>query len=422
MTSFGKTLRSHASALGFGLAAALSAVAASSIAVAPAYAQTETSMEFGKPYQEATAAYKAKSYSTALAKADEAGKHAKSVKEKLAVEQLRTGVYNAQGNKAKLVSSLEAQLAIGGLSADMVRSHKLTIAGTYAQLGQTSKALQLTKEYVNQYGGSSQQYAYLASSALAAKNTSEAISYANKAIDQSRKEGKKPSEKMFNIIMKANYDAGKMDDYYAALERAAGEYPKPAYMKGIIDRAEKAPRFDRNGLTLDVQRAYMAANIPMTDKDKREMAEQAVTRGMAAESVALFKEMFDSGKLGGASDPLAARNKGLYDRAKADAEAQKNGGLAKDEADAASQPTGLLYVQTGEKYIGMGDYAKAVELIQKGIDKGSLKPDELANAQLHLGYAQYKAGKKSDARKTWAAIKSDNGAQELGKAWTLIAK
>ena len=68
------------------------------------------------------------------------------------------------------------------------------------------------------------------------------------------------------------------------------------------------------------------------------------------------------------------------------------------------------------------NYPKAIEVLQKGIDKGQMEPGALAFAQLHLGMAQYKAGKKDDARKTWSTIKADNGAGWLARAWTALSR
>ena len=79
-------------------------------------------------------------------------------------------------------------------------------------------------------------------------------------------------------------------------------------------------------------------------------------------------------------------------------------------------------MQVGENYYTAGDYKKAVELIEKGIAKGQLEPGAHAYAQLHLGMAQYKAGQKDAARKTWAEVKADNGAGWLARAWTAISK
>lgn len=423
MKSFGKALRKRIPAVGLGLVSALAIGATTAVVATPsAYAQAKASREFGEPYTQAREAIQAKNFSGALPLLDKAAPHAADNAQKLAVEQLRTAVYAGTNNTPKLIQSLEAQLALGGLPAATVKSHKATIMGLYAQQGNDAKALQLTKDYVNQYGGTAQQYAYLASSSLKANDRAGAINFGTKAIEQSRAEGAAPKEQLFNIVMKAHYDNEDLDSYYGVLEQAAVVYPKDTYWKALIARSEKAPQFNRQQLTHDLYRAMEAAGISLAQNDKLAMAEQAFTRGMAVEAESVIKPMFDSGEIGGADDKNATRNKRLYDGIVEAANADRAGGLDDSLAEAEAASTGVIYTAIGEAYIGLGQYDKAVELIQKGIDKGGLKPDELAMAQLHKGIAQYKAGNTSAARTTWGEVDATNGAEELARNWTLISR
>ena len=89
---------------------------------------------------------------------------------------------------------------------------------------------------------------------------------------------------------------------------------------------------------------------------------------------------------------------------------------------AAAKATGAGYVAVAESYMANGDTAKAIDNFQKGLTKGALEPGEVDYAKLRLGIAQLKAGKKDDARKTWAEVKSDNGSGWLARVWTAISK
>jgi hypothetical protein len=422
MHSLGKALRGSVSALGL---AFLGMAAVTTVTAPAAYAQ-KASKEFVTNYNEATAALDAKNYALAVSKADAAQPHAKAGQEKLALESIRIKAYYATKNYKGLIKALESQQAIGGLTAEQLKANKETVMGLYDQIGDNAKAVALTKEYVNTYGGSSDKYAYLASNSLKAKNYDEAISYAQKAIDQARKEGKKPSDKMFNVQMAAYIERKDLDSYYATLEKAAAEYPKAQYIEPLIDRATKEPKFKRVDTLLDIYRAKVAAGVKLSPSDQMAMGEQALSRGMSAEAEATFAPLFKAGTVGGADDKDAARNKRLFDSAQAAAKSDKSGGLADSEKEAAGKPTGLGYLQTGEAYLGTGDYAKAAELIQKGIDKGQLDDGQIALAKLRLGIAQYKAGQKDTARKTWTDVKddkgADNGAAALASSWILISK
>ena len=79
-------------------------------------------------------------------------------------------------------------------------------------------------------------------------------------------------------------------------------------------------------------------------------------------------------------------------------------------------------IRVAEKAMGYGDNAKAIDLFQKGLAKPN--PDAAAAdyARLHLGIAQFNAGKKADAQATWATIKTDGSAMQFAKHWTLVSK
>jgi len=418
MNSFGKTLRSTTAAVGLAL---LGMATVTAVTAPAAYAQ-KASKEFVTAYNEANAALDAKNYAVAIQKADAAAPHAKDQAQKLAVESVRVKAYYGTKNNAGLLKALEAQQAIGGLSAEALKANKATVLGVYAQMGNDAKAIQLTKEYISSYGGTTDQYAFLASNSLKAKSYDEALSYSQKAIDQSRKEGKKASDKMFNIQLQSYIDQKQMDKYYATLEKVAVEYPKEIYIKPLIERAVKEPKFKRVDTQLDIYRAMVAAGIKLSTADQLGMGEQALSRGMSVEAEKVLDPLFKAGTVGGASDTNAERNKRLYASAQKAAKEDKASGLVASEKEAATKPTGLNYVETGESYIAIGDYDKAIDLIQKGIAKGQLDDGQLGLAQLRLGIAQFKAGKKDDARKTWSEIKADNGAATLAKSWIVISK
>jgi tetratricopeptide (TPR) repeat protein len=402
---------------------ALCGVTGAAILAAPGVvAQTSSTPEFVNPYKEANAALKARRWADAIAKADQASPHAKSQQEKLGVASLRVAAYAGSGNKAKQIEAMEQQIATGGLNAAQVRATRQGIIGLYSQLGQDAKAVQLTREFINSYGGTSDLYAYLASEGLKSGDRKGAIDNAQKAIDAARKEGKRPSEKWHNIIMKANFDAGNLDAYYAALERAVLDFPKDEYWRALIVRAEKAPKFRRTDTQLDISRAMQASKIKMKLEDLKGHGEQALSRRMPIESEAVMKPLFDNGTFGGANDKNAARNKSLLATAAAQAKSMREAGLAAAETAAATAPTGAAFAEVGEAYMTAGDHKKAIELMNKGIAKGGLPPEAVALVQLRLGIAQLRSGDKEGARKTWAAIKADNGAQELAKAWTLISR
>ena len=63
---------------------------------------------------------------------------------------------------------------------------------------------------------------------------------------------------------------------------------------------------------------------------------------------------------------------------------------AQEEAEANKSAAGELDVKLGEVYYGFGDYQKAVDAINKGLQKGNIKHQDEAYVYLGLANAQLK--------------------------------
>jgi tetratricopeptide (TPR) repeat protein len=213
-----------------------------------------------------------------------------------------------------------------------------------------------------------------------------------------------------------------MDEYFKVVERVAPVLKQDTYWRMLIDRTKKEPKFKSNEAMLDVYRALDSAGVKLTVIEQKEMADLALNRGNAIVAEKIRAPLFKACTLVGASDNDSDLNKRLYDRAVADAKADKATDLAKSEAEAASKTTGDQYATTAEAHLGAGNYAKAIELYEKALAKGNMDPGAIDLAKVRLGIAQFKGGKKAEAKKTWESVKADNGAAWLAKSWLAIAK
>jgi Flp pilus assembly protein TadD len=109
----------------------------------------------------------------------------------------------------------------------------------------------------------------------------------------------------------------------------------------------------------------------------------------------------------------------LLDSAKKSA-ASDQPGLAKLEADGATAASGDKLVGVGIGYFSYGDYARASKDIAAGLDKGMSK--DSVDARLILGIAQFKAGDKDSAIKTFEAVKGDPTDARLAQLWIIHTK
>lgn len=399
---------------------------AGSVAFAPAAvaAPIKSSPEFGKPMQEAKKAIESGDLTTAAAKLDQAAPHAKAPVEKLAIEQFRMSIAVKKKDTAAIIKAMEAQIATGALPASEVQKYRQQFPGLYDGQKNTAKAVEAAKAYIGQYGMDTQLASYLASKALAAKDYNGATDWINKAIEADKKSGKKPPQAWYEIALAAQYQkaggasAKDLSAYYTALERIVVDYPSEKYWRELTKRAEREAHYNKNDMGLDEFRLMVAAGIPLKPEEGVEMAELALTRFLPAEAVSVLKPLVDSGKVGGASDKKGERTKRLLADATAKAATDITPAI---ESEASADATGKKLAQLAEVYMTHGQHDKAISSFQAAIGKiADAAPKD--SAKLRLGIAQYKAGKKDDARKTWADVKADNGSAMLAHYWIIVSK
>lgn len=424
MHTLGKLMRNRLPGLGLVSAVAIAAMIAATPAASaqkPPAKPTE-SKEFIAAYKAATDAMNAKDWAGELANAEKAAPLAKDPTAKTAALQMQLQANANLGKKDELLAVIETLLAQpGSLPPDQVKAYRGGQIDLYREKGNDAKVFDLTTAYIKDYTGTPDMYASQASYAYRQKDYANALTNANAAIDAAQKAGAKPKESWYAIVINSYIGQNDMPNYYASLERTFGDYPKPEYIRGLIDRTTKEPKFNRAKNILDVYRTLVAAKIELKPNEVADMGEQAFTRANTAEAEKILAPL-DKANWAGVEAANVAHMKGTYEKAQAGAKKDAAGGLAGSEKDAAASPKGIVSINVADAYLGAGDSAKAIELYQKGIAKGGMDEGDVAYARLGLGIAQFRSGQKEEAVKTWSAIKADNGAGVLAHDWILISK
>lgn len=147
------TMRYSISALALGVLTVGSLGAATAV-FAPA-AEAQSSKDFVDNYVAAKALIDVQQYSEALPKVEAASNYAKSSAEIHAVGGMKILVLSRLGNKEQLAKAIEAELALAGLADVQRKNYKAMLAVAYADMGQTEKALELTKELTAEGGNNS---------------------------------------------------------------------------------------------------------------------------------------------------------------------------------------------------------------------------------------------------------------------------
>jgi hypothetical protein len=246
--------------------------------------------------------------------------------------------------------------------------------------------------------------------ALVTKDFNKAEGLAQKAIATKTAAGQKPTEFLYTALAEI-YQGQKSPKFGPSLVELVKAYPNPRNWKFLLQDFQLRTRMTDKS-AIDLYRLMYNTGVLDTQADVLDYAFTAFDGGLAIEAQKVIESNMASGKIGKGS----AEAKDTLARAKT---AQANDDpMPKQEARAAAAKTGDLDLFVGNAYLGGGNYAKAIDLIKRGLGKG-LKDKNSAN--MKLGIAQLMNGDKVSAQATFANVAGDAKQTELAKHWSLYA-
>lgn len=333
--------------------------------------------------------------------------------ENYVIDRIRLALASSTKNDAMAIETLERVIASGRLEAKENESFLQALGSYYFNAKNYPKALETFKRY--QAVSSTPQAVtpaivrahYLSGDFAAARTELEGM------IAAAEKAGKAPAEDDLRMYASALGKLKDFDGYTVALEKLVAHYPAPDLWADLLSRMSSRKGFD-NRLQADLFRLiFEAAPGEMGAGEYVELAELAMLGGYPAEAKKVVEAGFAAGVLGTGSN--AALHKKLRTRVtKSAADDVKT--IAAGEKSAMAAKDGIGLVNTGFAYATMGQHDKGIDLIQKGIAKGTKRAEE---AKLRLGQAYFLAGRKDEATKAFASVKGDKNINDLARYWSL---
>ncbi|HEY4070369.1 MAG TPA: tetratricopeptide repeat protein [Sphingomicrobium sp.] len=353
---------------------------------------------------------------TAVSKADYANVPAKlaaaqavatTPDDKYAIGQLQLKAALAQKDNAAMGAAVDAIASSGFV--DATTSSKLyasygTTLYNEKQFGPAAAAFQkaVTIEPKNV-----EVYSLLGEAKFAQGQKAEAAADFQRAVQLQTASGQKPDESLLKRAVSVAYEA--RSPLAVDLGRQwVTNYPNPDSWRNSIAIYRNMNHPDVEG-TLDLLRLMQATGAMTSAGDYALFAESAADQSNFNEAQAVM----DAGIAAKVVDPSSAQFRDIINGLKG-----KQKATAADlEAAAKMSPSAMNLLRIGDRYYGMGDYAKAAEVYRKvlgasGADK------ELAN--LHLGIALARAGDKAGAA---AALNAVSGPRaDIAKYWLVYAQ
>jgi tetratricopeptide (TPR) repeat protein len=147
---------------------------------------------------------------------------------------------------------------------------------------------------------------------------------------------------------------------------------------------------------LDVFRLMRQTKALAGEKDFYDYAEVANARALPGEAKAVIEEGFANNAVSKTSKPVNEMLALVNGKIGAD-----KASVASDEKRARASADGKIAANTGNAYLGYGDYTKAIELFKLALSKGGVDNDAV---NTRLGIALAMMGQKEEARTAFKAV------------------
>jgi tetratricopeptide (TPR) repeat protein len=394
------------------VASAVAMVLGSTVAVADD-AKPQVSIAAGKDLQEAQKDMQAHKWDEMLTVLDKVKNNPKKNEyDEHVMNEFYATAYANKKQYQEATGPLEKIIASKFTPPSELKSRVVQAASMFEELKNYDKAIEYGNRAIKDGYGTPAVQLVVAQSYYQKNDFKDTSHFIRGLVDDQIKAGQMPSDEMLQLglssAVKMNDDAGQSH----WLELLVAYHPKPEYWQNLLDGMFRAKLSDKQ--LLQVYRLAVDVNAIKRGSDYAEMAQLSLDAGSPGEAVAVLSKGFANNVFTEAADKN--RNQHLLDSAKKEA-ATDQPGLAKNEADAASAPTGDKLVGVGTGYFGYGDYAKASKDLAAGLAKGPTK--DPTDARLLLGIAQFKAGAKDDAVKTFRSVKGDPTLERLASLWSL---
>lgn len=377
---------------------------------APAQSKPNTinpSKKAFKAIVELKGAVDAKDYASVPAKAAAAQALATTKEDRYLIAKFQLDTAVAQNDFAGEAAAIDALASSGYLdatkSAELYSSLGVSLynAKQYAQAAATyEKALQLSPN-------NSDFLINLAESRFASGQKAEAAQTMQRAIQASLAAGKKPDEPLLSRAARIAYDAqlplvGELGrEWVAAYPSSKSWYNSIAFYRNLM-------KPDVEG-TLDLLRLMQATDSLTQAADYNLFATASAEQYNFNEAQAVIDQGI-AAKIVNPTDPLFRDTvTGLKGKQKAT--------VADLETAAKTAANGMALLRIGDRFYGIGNYARAAELYRQSMGKPGVDAN-LAN--LHIGMALARSGDKAGAT---AALNSVAGSlSEIAKYWLVYVQ
>ena len=402
-------------------AAVVTSPAAAAAAAAAEPAKPTVSKAVVKQLADAQKAGQAKKFDEALAKLAEAEAiTTRTPYDTFVMHQLRAYTYSQMGRTNDAIPSYIAELDSGFLSADEQDRISRGVTTLYYQQKDYAKTTEFGQKVIAAGRADADAYFMIGHAYYLQDKYPEAIGIAKAYLAEAAKKGQKPSENSLLLLTQASAKQRDIPGLTDSLGLLVEHYGKPDYWRDLlVTLRDNTGRGANNDVyTFNIYRLMRETSTLRESNDFLEMAQLAVQLGSPGEAVDALTRGQKAAVFTAESDKSASRNQ-LQSAGKL-AESDR-AGLAKFEIEAKAAKAGEGDVRLGQTYLSYDQPDKALEALQRGIAKGSLRNAD--EAQILLGISLLRLGRKDEAAAAFKATKgTDARLGNLARLWGIHAR
>jgi lipopolysaccharide biosynthesis regulator YciM len=289
---------------------------------------------------------------------------------------------------------------------DKAKSYK-PLAQIYAQQHTYDKAAQYATQWA-QAGGGADAYGLLANIYLIQKDCKNGVAALEHAV-----EGREASESELKQQNYCYYQLGDKPKRQAVMEQLVARFLKREYLYDLVLIYQEQKIDDRALLSL--YRLSFDKDFMTRESEFVEYADMALNAGAPAEAL----QVLNQGVAKGAVKLIAPSDHNSRSLAQAKAQAAEDRKqIPQLDKEARAGKNGEADVKVGLAYLGLGDYPKVVESIERGLSaERAARVKRADDANMMLGIAYAKLGKKDEATKAFTAAKGDPRMVKAATIW-----
>ncbi len=293
----------------------------------------------------------------------------------------RKAVNEMVSSQSKLITNLPDLLYNAGAMAYEAGDYRDAVA----KLGQADQA------------GSQDVNRYLLSAEANFKlnQVPAGLAILRKAVDQQKASGQPAPQEWFRRAVGMSMKAKLNPELTAWSMDMVRSYPTATNWRDALVLYRDGARLDPL-VQLDVFRLMRQTKSLAGEKDFYDYAEVANARALPGEAKAVIEEGFANNSVSRTSKPVNEMLALVNGKIGAD-----KASVAADERRARASADGKIAANTGNAYLGYGDYAKAIELFKLALSKGGVDNDAV---NTRLGIALAMMGQREDAKSAFKAV------------------